>query len=483
MIRRFEGILISALCVVVGWFYVWTVRSNGDEWKFGTEQRDYYNLLLDGYLDGQLHMKVEVPPELLKLKDPYDPNLRPPGLGLHDASFYKGKYYVYFGVAPIVVLMLPFRLITGSDLPQGVAALVFVYAGFLASVALLLAVRRRYFPKAGTLITAAVVLVLGMASLGPVLLRRPHMWELPIGAGYCFAMLALLCVWRSLHAARGLATTWPGRSGAAWFGAAGLCLGLAVGSRPTYLVAIPLLTAPVVWWWRQGKRFPWRAAVCALGPLAVIGVAMAWHNYARFDDPLQFGQAYQFSLDYESKMAHFRASHVPFNVWRYFFSAAQWSPYFPFISPADLPPKPPGFGGHDDVYGILRNLPVGWLALLAPLALWRREPADRGTLGAWLGAAALLFGAMAGILVFFFGSLARYQSDFTPALMVLAGVGALAAERWLGAIGGAAARNTTRITVLGLAGVSVGFAVLFSLNSTACSGNAIPRSRGRSRRP
>src|SRR5215207_7471241 len=141
--KRVERWLVFAACLVVGCFYVWTVRSSGDSWKFGKEQRDYYNLLIDGYLSGQLHMKVEVPDALLKLKNPYDPGERPVGLGLHDASFYKGKYYVYFGAAPMIVLMLPFRLLTRTDLPQQVAVLVFTYGGFLASVAVWLAIRRR----------------------------------------------------------------------------------------------------------------------------------------------------------------------------------------------------------------------------------------------------------------------------------------------------------------------------------------------------
>src|SRR5215216_196851 len=168
---RFERWWILAVCAAIGWFYVWTVRSSGEPWHFGREQRDYYNLLIDGYLDGQLHMKVVVPEALFKLKDPYDPGERPAGLGLHDASFYKGKYYAYFGAAPMIVLMLPFRLLAGVDLPLAVAVLVFVYGGFLASVAVWLAVRRRYFPETGTLVVVAGVLVLGLAGVGPVLLR------------------------------------------------------------------------------------------------------------------------------------------------------------------------------------------------------------------------------------------------------------------------------------------------------------------------
>src|SRR5436305_2797670 len=94
--------LLVATFGLVGVFYVWTVRSNGEPWKFGRPQKDYYNLLIDGFLSGQLALKVEVPPALLQLADPYDPRTRPPGLALHDASLYRGRYYLYFGAAPVV---------------------------------------------------------------------------------------------------------------------------------------------------------------------------------------------------------------------------------------------------------------------------------------------------------------------------------------------------------------------------------------------
>ena len=173
MKRAFERILVVALCGAIGWFHVWTVRSNADEWDFAPEQNDYFNLLIDGWLDGQLHMKVPVPEAMLALKDPYDPALRPPGLGLHDATFYRGKYYLYFGAAPAVLVMWPYRLITGVDLPLAVAVFVFVLGGFLTSVAIWRGMRRRYFPETGMLVMLIGVLVLGLASLGPVLMRRP----------------------------------------------------------------------------------------------------------------------------------------------------------------------------------------------------------------------------------------------------------------------------------------------------------------------
>ena len=475
-----ERVVIAIVCAAVGWFHVWTVRSSGDPWKFGLEQRDYYNLLIDGWLDGQLHLKVEVPEALLKIKDPYDPAQRPLGLALHDASFYNGRYYLYFGAAPVVALMLPFRLWSGIDLPLAVAVLIFVYGAFVTSVALLLALRRRYFPEAGTWMVAMGVMVLGLAGMGPVLLRRPHMWELPIAAGSCFALLALLCVWRSLHPARpalvralrsrpgdaqgvGMIDAVDRRRRAWWFAGAGLFLGLAIASRPTYLIAGPMLSVPLFAWWRGERRLPWTPLLAALGPLLLIGAAMAWHNHARFGHPFQFGQAYQFSLDYESKMAHFRLTHAPFNLWRYYLSAAEWSGQFPFIRPAALPPKPPGFGGHDDVYGLFTNLPFFLFALAAPAALWRRDGRERFALSTWLVTVAVLFAALAVTLAIFFGSLARYQGDFAPSLLLLAAVGSLAVARWLGALLPRA--GTVAAVGLGSAAAvfSGAFGVLYSL--------------------
>lgn len=455
-LRWTERALLLAVCVIVGWFYTWTVRSSGDPWEFGEEQRDYYNLLIDGWLDGQLHLKVDVPDALLQLPDPYDPRLRPPGLGLHDASFYEGKYYLYFGAGPVVSLMLPFRALTGTDLPQAVAVLAFAYSAFLASVALWLALRRRYFPASGAWVMVACVLTLGLAGLGPMLLRRPQVWELPIAAACCFAMLALLCIWRALHAE-------TARRRLGWFAGAGLGLGLAIASRPTYLVASPLLAVPLWFWWRADSRAPWREAASAAVPLACVGTLMALHNYLRFGHPLQFGQAYQFSLDYESKVEHFALRYVPFNGWRYFFSAAEWSRYFPFIQPAEVPAKPPGFGGHDDVYGVMANLPLAWLALAAPLALRGRSALERGRLAAWLGAAGVLFAAMALLLLCFFGSIARYMLEFTPALMLLATVGVLAVERIVRACDAPAPRALARLAWGGLTAVSIVFGVLVSL--------------------
>lgn len=67
-------------------------------------------------------------PLLLQMDNPYDPQARV-DLGVDyrwDTAYYHGHYYMYFGVVPVFLLFLPFRLITGMSLTTYHATQVFV---------------------------------------------------------------------------------------------------------------------------------------------------------------------------------------------------------------------------------------------------------------------------------------------------------------------------------------------------------------------
>jgi hypothetical protein len=455
-----ERAWLLAVFAAVACFYWWTARGDAADWKFGQRQTDYYNLLLHGFLKGQLSMDVGVAPELLRLENPYDPAQRPPGAALHDATLYRGKYYLYFGAAPVVTLLLPFRLLTGIDLPMPAGVFVFSLAGFPVGAAVFLGIRRRYFPEAGIGVVVLGLLALAAMGMAPVLLRRSSIWELPLSSGAFFAVAAVGCVWRHLHAER--RREW-------WLAAASLGLGLAVASRPVYLYAVGVLLVPIAWrWWEERKLGAgvfarWRGtALAGLAPLAAVGLVMAWYNFARFGDPAEFGVKYQFSGIFEEKTRHFSLAYFPFNFRLYFLQAAEWLRYFPFVQAAAPPLKPEGHLGFEESFGVLVNMPLLWLAPLAGLAVWQCATGARERLGAWLVATAALAVGPAGVLSFFYAAMARYQADFMPAATLLALVGLLAGERavdsWRPAW-----RRVARFAGVGLAAFSIFFAVMLSL--------------------
>jgi hypothetical protein len=275
--RGVETPLVVAAVLLVVAFYYWTVWANQGFEDWGDQ--DYYRLLVRGWRKGQLALDKQPSPELLALADPHDPAQNGPHR-LADASYFRGKYYLYFGAAPALTMMLPYTLITGREMTMGAAVFGFSTVAFGAATGLWLAVRRRYFPGSSVVIAPLGVLALGFGTHLLALLQRPAFWELPIAAGIAFTFLALAGVYRAIHAPKG----WRAMAGA------GLCLGLAVASRPTCLFAAPMLLAPIWCGWRErttpGAQSWWRLAAAAALPLAGCGLAIMAHNYARFGNVL-----------------------------------------------------------------------------------------------------------------------------------------------------------------------------------------------------
>jgi hypothetical protein len=97
------NVLVLGLLVAVASFYLWTTTSSGNPIHFGESKTDYYNLLGDAFLDGQLSLPVKPAKELLALPNPYDPAANAP-YRLHDLSLYHDRYHLPWGPTPAVTL-------------------------------------------------------------------------------------------------------------------------------------------------------------------------------------------------------------------------------------------------------------------------------------------------------------------------------------------------------------------------------------------
>jgi tetratricopeptide (TPR) repeat protein len=389
----------------------------------------YYNLLVQGFRVGQLNLKKEVPPGLAQLADPYDRTANKQ-YGVLDLSYYKGKFYLYFGATPAVVLFWPYVALTGHYLSQKDAGVIFCMIGFLASVGLLCALWRRYFAEASVGLVAACAVALGLATGVPVILSRCDVYEVAISCGYAFTMLALVAMWKALHE--------PERRGW-WLAAASLAYGLAVGARPSLLFGAAMLLVPVAQAWHERfsarlqheRRKVWALLLAATGPIIVIGLGLMLYNALRFDNPLEFGQRYQLGGKRQVMMQFFSLRYLWFNFRVYGLEPARWGAHFPFVHENTVPPLPAGYFGVQEPFGVLTNIPLVWLALAVPLA-WRDRPRQVGIVLRWfMMAVALLFGMCVLILGFYCGANIRYEVDFLPALLLLAVVGILGLERAL----------------------------------------------------
>lgn len=411
-------------------------------------QTAYYNRLVDGFRAGHLHLAGDPPAELVQLTNPYDPVQNAP-YRLHDATYYRGRYYLYFGVTPALVLFWPYLAITGEYLWHRQAVALFGAGLFLGSVLLLVAVWRRYYAKVGLTTVGLAVVGLGFVNTVPILLRRPDVWEVPIACAALLVMMALAALWRSFH---GEKTRWG------WTLAASLAYGLAVGARPSILPAAVILLFPACRTWGptgSERRAAVAQAVAAVLPMVLIGLGLLGYNWLRFDDPFQFGQKYQLAGVDNTHARLFGAGTLGYNLRLYFWEPVRWSSYFPFVIGSPPPPAPAGHLGVESMFGLLTNTPFVWLAL-GTVGVFRDVRPERGPLR-WFVAAAWTYAAAAGLTVCLFGGACnRYFVDFLPPAVLAAGIGTLALSDRLASTS-VWVRGLGRIGFLGALVMSVAF--------------------------
>ena len=455
---RFRGgvggaALRGVLIAVIGAFYLWTAVP---EWRPGIIGRTgdgYYNLLMKGFMKGSLALDTPVDPALLAMANPSNPAERGDH-GLHDASYFNGKYYLYFGAAPVILLFLPFHLLTGAYLDESLASPLFALLGLIASVWLVMAVRRRWFPGTSLLAAALCVPALGLANLMPILLRRSNVWEVPITCAYLCLMVGLCALFKALESGR------PVR----WLALASAAFGLAVASRPTYLFGCAAVLVPVLAYW-LGRRDGPRGladpgfrllALAAVVPLAAIGLLMAVYNFERFGSPTDFGFRHLMNGENVWKEDLFAPRFFAFNAWVYAFAPAHWVPFFPYVSVARLPAAPDGHLGSEDPFGVIPNVPFALLAVVALYLAFRRStwPLHLRLLCAAIAVEAVGTGLATSA---FGGAINRYEVDFVPSVIILACIG------WLALMDGGRLRGAARVAVAIGVTLLLAFSVTFNV--------------------
>ena len=117
---------------------------------------------------------------------------------------------------------------------------------------------------------------LALAWVSPALLLGSHgrVWFTAQIVGALFLSLYLHGAWKARRP-----------------GLAGFALALAILSRPLMVAALPFF---LIEWRRERKRAhtSWSALGRFLIPLVLFGLAAAWLNWSRFEDPLEFGHRY-----------------------------------------------------------------------------------------------------------------------------------------------------------------------------------------------
>jgi hypothetical protein len=326
-----------------------------------------------GLMLRQSHLPLEPHPDILSLPNPYEFSTRKPLNDRYpwDILLYKGKYYAYWGVGPIVSFYIPWKLVTGRYPNDLLPILLFS----LGSVWMLYLIFTCVSPDQERSISEKIFLFLIFTFASAISVSMPHGYMVFITAGLFYCLLGIHL---TIKAAANPQSVWLPAISGIFFAFAVLC-------RITFLA---YAVAAALWYSREillspKDRTPGRysAFVC---PIFISLVAIFTYNYVRFDSISEFGVRYQLGLmdhnvvPFNSlRLDHLR-ERIPLHLWYDLFYPPRFSLRFPLIHLEQtydvlnhIPATFKSFG-RDPVNGIFTLCPLIILAVfLTPTYLIR----------------------------------------------------------------------------------------------------------------
>lgn len=333
-----------------------------------------YQELAEVMAKGQLYLDAEPSETILAAENPYDTiYLQANGIDyLADYAYYDGKYYVYFGVVPELLLYFPFYMLTGHHLPNYIAVFIF-YCGFILAVfALYREIIKRWFvhtPYFIYLMTCVLTVCCGNYLF---IIARPDLYDTPIMAANMFTAGG---IWLWI---KGKYSETPKSRRLRYF-LGSLSMALVAGCRPQMLLfsllALPLFGGEIRKIFRnigvhirKNKKLSAKASIDSTVssnkqssvdsssnqtdvdspgqsisgntliidaaficiPYILIAAGIMYYNAARFGQAFDFGATYSLTSNDMTKRS-FNISQALLGLWHYFLRPPIVSSDFPFL--------------------------------------------------------------------------------------------------------------------------------------------------------
>lgn len=327
--KRFAVVLGFTAILLAGAFFF--VRINPACRQNLAVHHAQYQELAEALSEGKVSVG-DAEEALLAMKNPYDTiALQAAGIGYRaDYAYHNGKYYVYFGIVPVLLLYLPYYLLTGGALQNYVAVFVF-FAGFIiAAAGFVYELMKRYFKEQPFYLWAVGTgMLVGSYSMF-YLLIRPDLYHVPIVASAMFATGGLWLYLAGLNRPKKAVGLYA-------FGS--FCMALTAGCRPQFILFAAL--AVVLFWERvfvKRELFSkkgWRQTAALVVPYVLIAAGLMAYNALRFGSPFDFGASYSMT---SNDMTHrgTNLERILYGIWYFLFEPMQLEGKFPYLQSASI---------------------------------------------------------------------------------------------------------------------------------------------------
>lgn len=293
----------------------------------------------EAIVNGKIELLEEPSEELKAMDNPYDSEKRDnEGVPyLYDVAYYDGHYYNYFGIAPILTLILPFRLITGNYLPTCIFNILYIVIAVFALYGLYKKLVDKYIKKISLYNFYLGFYAILFAS-NIFTLFRGMKYDIVIASGIAFLLIALnlsLSIYKN-----------P-KFKILKLILLGITTALVVLSKPNLIVYYLLILFFVLCAMKDKTiKDKIKDLSFVAVPLGVLAIFQMWLNYVRFDSILEFGAQYQLSgLNVTTSMG-FSINKAYAVIMEYLFRIPTINPLnFPFI-----------FANHDTAFTAINEV-------------------------------------------------------------------------------------------------------------------------------
>ena len=336
--RNVTVILTTLMCLFAMW--VTNYRLEDRTWKeefSKTTGNQVTQQLVDAFEDKRTYLYPEPDDNLKNFDNPYDRQHRDAELvtdwdSSWDHVYFDGKFYSYYGIAPVILLFLPYHLITDYYFSDTAAVLIFSLIGIIGLSFLFVKLTKKFFPELPTGIFIISLIIIQVTSGIWYSIGRPSFYEIAMSAGFAFMTWAFYFLISANIIGNGKVSL-PKTA------ISSLLFALAVLSRPTTVLycicAAVFMVCAVKKFKDNNQKLLNRKSIgylsCAIVPMACLGIVQMIYNYVRFKSPFEFGIQYSLTInDFRNTQFHWQLSMIP--LWNYLFNPPVFSTTHPFIS-------------------------------------------------------------------------------------------------------------------------------------------------------
>ncbi len=291
---------------------------------------DEYEQLFDAFKKGQLNLDIDYDTsEFENLDNVYDRSERNE-YDLHgdfwDRAYYNGKFYSYFGIAPVFTVYFPVYFFTHKvPTTEFASTLLCIYAVIFISLLYDTIIKKMCRKVPLLLVLLGYITVIMTSGIMAVMCENKFYYIAilsGIGSVAAFLFFLLKAYYSDSFKKRNIFLIMTGIS-----------VVMIVASRPTLLLYALVAVVPAVFVFKNKKESIYQKMIYIVSiatPVLMGAVLIMLYNYLRFDSPFEFGFNYQLTVSI-AKANTITLGMVPAALYHFYIQQPKIHSSFPYI--------------------------------------------------------------------------------------------------------------------------------------------------------